>query len=291
VFIRVIDADRSRDENSLDTVFIDHMFIRAEVVGPVLPTVSIVATDPNAAEAGLDPGLFTVSRTGDTTDILEVFYAVSGDAIADSDYTALSGNVTIDAGASSVTIDVAPLDDLLAEGTETVTVTISSDPSYHVSVANSDSVSIADDDLSEVNDFAFNESTTRGNVDGTFAETHESDNTYESITEELYAGNRRSQLEHQWVFDVTGGSEVIFHVEAHHNSTVEDFVFEYSTDGSTWITMLTVKNSDEDTAQTFVLPASTSGTVFVRVRDTDRSHNESVTDTIFIDEMFIRSLT
>jgi hypothetical protein len=55
--------------------------------------------------------------------------------------------------------------------------------------------------------------------------------------------------------------------------------------------MLTItKTTDDNTAQTFTLPASLSGTVFVRVTDTDRSRNENTVDAVFIDEMFIRSL-
>jgi hypothetical protein len=51
-----------------------------------LPVVSIVANDPNAAEAGLDPGQFTVSRTGPTTSPLTVTLKGTGTATgADGD--------------------------------------------------------------------------------------------------------------------------------------------------------------------------------------------------------------
>ena len=51
------------------------------------------------------------------------------------------------------------------------------------------------------------------------------------------------------ILDVTGGAPVTFYVEAHHNSAVEDFVFEYSTDGVNWVTMFTLtKTADDDQA-------------------------------------------
>jgi len=54
--------------------------------------------------------------------------------------------------------------------------------------------------------------------------------------------------------------------------------------------MLTVtKTADDDTYQTFSLPAATSGTVFVRVVDTNRARNESTLDSIYVDEIFFRS--
>ena len=89
---------------------------------------------------------------------------------------------------------------------------------------------ITDNDSTSVDEFATSEANEQGTVSGTFADTFASDNVYEVITEELYNGNKRSRLEHEWTFNVTAGSDVTFYVEAYHNSAVEDFVFEYSTD-------------------------------------------------------------
>jgi hypothetical protein len=65
------------------------------------PVVSITATDPWASESAGDTGTFTVSRTGDLTNALAVSYIVGGDAVAGTDYAALSGSVVIPAGSSS----------------------------------------------------------------------------------------------------------------------------------------------------------------------------------------------
>jgi hypothetical protein len=51
-----------------------------------------------------------------------------------------------------------------------------------------------------------------------------------------------------------------------------------------------VKTSDDGTYQTYALPGGVSGTVFVRVTDTDGSR-DSVLDSILIDHMFFRSVS
>ena len=102
---------------------------------------------------------------------------------------------------------------------------------------------------------------------------------------------RYSYLEHQWTFDVTGGGNVTFYVEAHHShsSDGDSFLFQYSTNGVDWIDMVTVtKTADDDAYQSYALPSSLSGTVYVRVIDTDRTKDHQGLDTLYLDDMFIR---
>src|SRR5262245_8323418 len=93
---------------------------------PGVPVVNIEATDPEAMEqsplvgAPVNPAVFTVWRSDGTNDALTVFYRISGTASNGVDYTKLSGEVTIPAGASSARIVVNPLDDNLIEPTESV---------------------------------------------------------------------------------------------------------------------------------------------------------------------------
>lgn len=89
-------------------------------------SVTIAATTPNASERGLVPGTFTVTRSGPLADALAVSYTVSGNAAAGTDYASLAGSVTIPANQASATIAVMPVADSLAEGDETVTVTLAS---------------------------------------------------------------------------------------------------------------------------------------------------------------------
>src|SRR5206468_2150432 len=98
----------------------------------VPPAVTIVASDPSAAEAALDPGAFTISRTGSTGAPLTVQFTVAGSANAGSDYVALVSPVTIKAGAASTNVTVTPINDLIPEAAETVIVTLSPGSDYAV---------------------------------------------------------------------------------------------------------------------------------------------------------------
>ena len=48
-------------------------------------------------------------------------------------------------------------------------------------------------------------------------------------------------------------------------------------------------NETSDVTKSFPLPGSPTGPIYVRVQDTDRSNKESQLDTVFVDQMFIRS--
>ncbi len=116
----------------------------------VKPTVTLTAGDRDAAESGSDPGIFIVTRSGSTADPLTVFYSIAtgaGQASNTADYSTLSGSVIIPAGASTAAIDIIPVNDTDIEGDETVTLSLTSDAAYTVGVANTDTVTIADDDV------------------------------------------------------------------------------------------------------------------------------------------------
>jgi hypothetical protein len=108
-----------------------------------LPTVTITATFPTAAEFGPVSGEFTITRTGGTAAPLIVNVATSGQAISGTDYADVGSAVTIPIGAVSATIGITPFADLLAEGDETATLTIAPDSSYVVGAANTATVTIA----------------------------------------------------------------------------------------------------------------------------------------------------
>lgn len=135
----------------------------------------------------------------------------------------------------------------------------------------------------------------KGTVTGSYVDTHASENECESIEEVESKGkpaSRYSYLEHKWTIDVTGDSDFVFHVEAYHtvNGEGDDFVFEYSKDDSTYTPIVTVtKTTDDNTYQTYTFTESITGTVYIRVKDTDRTAGNKVLDTISIDHMFIRS--
>ncbi|WP_179074970.1 SdiA-regulated domain-containing protein [Nostoc sp. C057] len=113
------------------------------------PTVTIAAQDANAAEAGSDPGIFRISRTGSTTDALTVNYNVATGAgqATSADYTpTLTGTAIIAAGESFVDVTITPVDDPTVEGTETVTLNLNSSVNYTLGATATATVAIADND-------------------------------------------------------------------------------------------------------------------------------------------------
>lgn len=115
-----------------------------------LPVISITANDATASEAGLDPGQFTISRTGATDASLAVSLTRSGTATSGTDYTAISTTQTLPAGAASMTVNVTPLQDTSNEGTETVILTVTTGAGYVVGTPSSATVNLLDDDRSTV---------------------------------------------------------------------------------------------------------------------------------------------
>ena len=112
--------------------------------------VSITANDPVAGEP-TDNGEFTVSISSPSDSPTVIAYSVTGSATSGADFAALSGTITIPAGATSGTIDLTVIDDSLVEGIEDVTITLTSitlgDSQITIDPANdSDTATIADDD-------------------------------------------------------------------------------------------------------------------------------------------------
>ena len=121
--------------------------ITSDDVATGLPTVTIAATDANAAELNRDVATFNVTRTGSMTAALTVSFSISGTAKNGSDFDNLTGSVPIPAGAASATIVVRPVDDAVVDANETVTVTLSANPAYNLGITTAGTVTIADNDV------------------------------------------------------------------------------------------------------------------------------------------------
>ena len=142
---------------------------------------------------------------------------------------------------------------------------------------------------------ALSEIAVAGTVGGDFNDTASTDGNYEQIQERESGGrpsSRYSFLEHKWLFNVAGGNTVTFYVEAFltSNNEADNFIFSYSEDDSAYTDMVTVsKTGDDNMYQSFALPASLSGTVYIRVTDTDQSQGNNGLDSLFVDHMYILS--
>ncbi|HAX75110.1 MAG TPA: hypothetical protein DCY88_04545, partial [Cyanobacteria bacterium UBA11372] len=112
------------------------------------PVVFVGALDPSAGEPGLADGngVFQFARTGgDLSQAVTVRYTVTGTATAGTDYTPLSGTVTIAAGQTvSAPVNVVPLADSRNEPVESVIVKVAEDTAYQVGSADTASVRILD---------------------------------------------------------------------------------------------------------------------------------------------------
>lgn len=113
--------------------------------GTTVPTITVQATTPTAAEGGA-AGQFTVTRSGNTTGAVTVNYTVRGTASNGTDYTQLPGSVTLAAGVTSAVIPVLPVDDQTVEGDESVAVTLSPNAAYTIGSPSSATVTITDND-------------------------------------------------------------------------------------------------------------------------------------------------
>jgi hypothetical protein len=104
---------------------------------PVPSTVSITAPVSTAVIGSANPGVFTFTRTGNTSSPLTVNFSLGGPAVKWNDYYRVPEGdmpvaVTIPAGAASCTMNVVARDNQTGSNPQFVTITLSPDPSYQV---------------------------------------------------------------------------------------------------------------------------------------------------------------
>ncbi|MFT5049993.1 MAG: hypothetical protein ACI8QZ_001386 [Chlamydiales bacterium] len=276
IYVRVMDTDRSRTDRELDTIFIDQMFIRttSTALPPIAPTGLTASATSSAwieldwADNSPDEDGFEIERSSDGTSFSQI---------------------------CNVEHDVTSyLDTGLMDST-----------TYYYRVRSQNVVGVSDHSnvasdttpgAGASEDVADGETTTDGSITrGDHVDTGTANDVHEELREERTGGpqsSRQSMLEHTWTVEVQGGNSVELHVQAHHsgNGEGDDFVFAWSDDDASYTDLLTVtKTSDDGAYQVASLPALASGTVYIRVRDTDRTPGSSKLDTILVDHMFIRS--
>ena len=140
-----------------------------------------------------------------------------------------------------------------------------------------------------------------GTVEGTFEDTLTEDDNYEGLieveTNTSPPKNRYDYLEHKWTIYVVGGASPEFHLQAYKSNTggADDFVFALSTDDVNYTDVVVVSNVGGDPQTYEVIPLAPlgftelSGTVYVRVRDTDHTPGNKTLDGVRVDHMFIRT--
>ena len=113
------------------------------------PAVAFAASASRAGEgAGTHDVTVHLSPAPDTT--LAVPYTVTGTAVSGTDYTALSGTLTVPASATTATVPVAIVDDTAREGDETVVLTLAAGTTHTVGARDTHTLTIADNDTPTV---------------------------------------------------------------------------------------------------------------------------------------------
>ncbi|HEX9048089.1 MAG TPA: Calx-beta domain-containing protein, partial [Verrucomicrobiae bacterium] len=107
-----------------------------DFVGTPLPTVNVTVDTNTISESDTSAHYFTVTRTGDTNSDLRVNISLAGSAIFGTDYTldtdlSATNSIVIPAGTNSVTFTLNARNDSLADGPETVTLTLVDDLINH----------------------------------------------------------------------------------------------------------------------------------------------------------------
>jgi RHS repeat-associated protein len=124
--------------------------VNDDAVPIVIPTISLIVTDSEAAETKqgkpTNSGEFTIKRTGSTTNPLTVQYAFGGSATNGTDYQKLSQSINFATGIDTINIKIDPIDDKIYEGTETVTLKLADSKDYTIVGEKAGTVSIADND-------------------------------------------------------------------------------------------------------------------------------------------------
>lgn len=143
--------------------------------------MTIKATDAAAGEKNAgetaNPGVFTLTRTGDRTQALTVSCTVAGTASNGTDYTSIP-NITFAAEAATAKININVTNDTLVETSETVKLTLNAGTGYALGKTKAATVTIADNDVivkPTIGVSASDANATEPNDKGTFTFTRSGD--------------------------------------------------------------------------------------------------------------------
>ena len=115
-----------------------------------VPAVTVSVQDAICGEPA-EAGSFRLTRSPSSASELTVNYTIGGTAGNGSDYAALSGTATIAAGATTVDVLVSPVDDALAEGAESVILTLApGGVAYNIGATSTHTIWLRDDELPRI---------------------------------------------------------------------------------------------------------------------------------------------
>jgi len=145
-----------------------------------------------------------------------------------------------------------------------------------------------------VDQYATGEQIGAGNVNGTYLDLQYADSSEQSIRERESGGKknkRYSFLEHTWLFNVQAGNAVTLFLTGRQNASTDNdqMNFSYSINGAAYQPLsLNLGTSSAP----HVIPLSyavSGGDLRVRVNDSDQTQGNRALDTVYVDQMYIRT--
>jgi chitodextrinase len=130
-----------------------------------------------------------------------------------------------------------------------------------------------------------------GVVSGTYSATQSDDAAFQSIREVESGGKkgkRYSYLEHRWNFSLSSSQNVVVTTNAWSSGSGDgdQFKFEYSVNGGrSWGALFTINSTSNSNVQTFAIPGAQSGSLIVRVVDTNRVAGKLEMNTVYVDRL------
>jgi hypothetical protein len=139
------------------------------------------------------------------------------------------------------------------------------------------------------------EQTTKASVTGTYVATHADDGNFQTIREASSGGRKRDRyalLEHRWSVDVATGSAATLLLNASSDiGGGEQIVLSWSQNLQDWTTLLTLSGDHSNQDWSLRLVPRPSGTVYFRVRDTQRVAGLQSSNSVSVDYLAVRSDT
>jgi len=141
---------------------------------------------------------------------------------------------------------------------------------------------------------ASSETAVSGTISGSVSNTMNDDGSSQSITERESGGkpaNRHTLLEHRWNFNVSAGATVTVYANAWSGGSGDGdtFSFEYSlNNGGSFSSLLNVSSTASSNMQFAAIPGNPSGSIIVRVVDTDQTRGHREKNTVYVDHLYIQ---
>jgi hypothetical protein len=111
-----------------------------------LPSITLAVAPASVLEDGTPNLVYTLTRTGATTNALTVNYTIAGTATNGTDYATIGTNVTFAANSATAIVTVNPTADTTIEANETVALTLATGTGYAIGTTTAITGTITNDD-------------------------------------------------------------------------------------------------------------------------------------------------